>query len=470
MTPDLEGRFKEETRRWLLKRGNFQKHINYLTKTLLKGLSDLYDQDKLNEAIETFRSDPDEGVKLIYDCLKDALEEKYKREKEKGERILRAYRTGRLQIERTGDIVEVESETTKGKIYRVNLKDGSCTCPSSKTLSYAGLWCKHAMAAYLLYGNPEREKPTEKEELPSSPILVSELPRIEQDGGRFLVYGRSRLRIREEIPSSLIPEEVTFFLDGKAPEMVMYALEKGEPLLIIGESGTGKSKLIQALAWATNTPLLAPCGHSEVSVESLLGCFVARDGNTIWQNGAIPEAMRKGYWLLIEEVNAIDPGVLKVLNELLDTGRITITAGGRPRVVEATDDFRLICTSNPPQNPIYRGIEPLSFELYDRFPVVVRLDYLTPQAEMMAVERLSGFSDKDKLERMISFANRIREGMKNGEIFGTITTRSLIQWAKKIELFGLKDAARMTILNKLDPQSYQKALDLLEAYFEEARG
>ena len=271
MTPDLEGRFKEETRRWLLKRGNFQKHINYLTKTLLKGLSDLYDQDKLNEAIETFRSDPDEGVKLIYDCLKDALEEKYKRERAKGERILRAYRTGKLQIERTGDIVGVESETTKGKIYRVNLKDGSCTCPSSKTLSYAGLWCKHAMAAYLLYGGPEKgEEAVKVEELPHHPILVSELPRIEQDGGRFLVYGRSRLRIREEIPSSLIPEEVTFFLDGKAPEMVMYALEKGEPLLIIGESGTGKSKLIQALAWATNTPLLAPCGHSEVSVESLL--------------------------------------------------------------------------------------------------------------------------------------------------------------------------------------------------------
>jgi MoxR-like ATPase len=470
MWQDLENRFKEETRRWLSKGGNFQKHVNYLTKTLLKGLSHLYDQDGLGEALEAFKSDPDEGVKLIYDCLKDALREKYDREREKGERILQAYRTGTLRIERiSGDTVEVESETTRGKLYRVDLKDGSCTCPSSRTLSYAGVWCKHAMAAYLLYGKPKSRESVRKEESTSSPILVSELPQIKENGERFILYGRSRLRIRRRIPSSLIPDEVIFFLEDEAPEMVMYALEKGEPLLIIGESGTGKSKLIQALAWATNTPLLTPCGHSEVTVESLLGCFIARDGSTIWQNGALPEAMRRDYWLLLEEINAIDPGVLKVLNEPLDTGRITITIGGRPKVVRATEGFRLICTSNPPENPIYRGIEPLSFELYDRFPVVVRLDYLSPQAEMIAVERLSGFSDKDKLERMISFANKVREGMRNGEIFGTVTTRSLIEWAKKIELFGLKAAAHMTVLNKFDPQSYQKALDLLDAYFEEGK-
>jgi len=461
----LESRFKKNTKIWLKK--DFQKHVNYLEKVVLKGLDSIYEVDAFEQALEVFKDDEDTGVRQIYDCLKEALKAKHQKEIEKGKRILEAYRKGDVKIEKTDDtIVRVESETTPGKIYTVNLKDGSCDCRSAKTLSYAGLWCKHACAAYLLYGDsstsPQRDK-TEIDE--SQAVLVSELEIKHENGDSFITYGNQKLKIREKRPNSYIPEEVSFFLEGKAPEMVMYALENNQPLLLIGESGTGKSKIIQAFAHTTNTPLMTPCGHAEVTIESLLGCFIARDGSTIWKDGVIPTAMRNGYWLMIEEVNAIDPGVAKALNELLDNKKITLTIAGNPKVISANENFRIICSSNPPENPIYRGIEPMSFEFFDRFPVVVKMDYLSPKTEERAIERLTGFSDSGLFEKMVEFANRIREGMKNNELFATVTTRSLVQWAKLIPQFGLRTSAEIAVLNKFDPQSYTRAADLLNAYF-----
>ena len=72
-------------------------------------------------------------------------------------------------------------------------------------------------------------------------------------------------------------------------------LENDETLLLVGESGVGKSKLIYYLAQETNTPLLNACGHSEITVENLLGTMTVVNGNTVWRDGILPETMRNGY-------------------------------------------------------------------------------------------------------------------------------------------------------------------------------
>ena len=225
--------------------------------------------------------------------------------------------------------------------------------------------------------------------------------------------------------------------------------------------------MIHFLAQETYTPLIAPSAHADMTVENLLGSMTATNGNTVWKNGVIPEAMRKGYWLMIDELNSIDPGVLKVLNELLDTNKITITVAGEPRVVKAHKDFRLVCTMNPPDNPIYKGIETFSFEFMDRFDTVVYLDYLKPNIETQLIIDKTGFSDSDTVAKMIDFANRVRQGMRKGELFATVTTRGLLSWAKKIDVFDIRTAAEVSILRKMSTADRNKALDLYRAIFKD---
>lgn len=464
----IEKRFKQATKFWLSKKGNFDKHVDFLKKRILGRFSDSYDGAELAKALDAFKDDPDVGVDRIFDALKIALERKFEFEMQKGRRILDAHNNGNAQMKDLGNgQIEVPSENDHSKTYTVDLIKLTCGCQSAKTLSYAGLLCKHTIAAVEAFKHRYPVGLEAEEGKSPEDFRIEKSQDVKSDNDEYFVYGGQRLRKRKLTGNPLIPSGIYHVLEGGEPEMVIHALSEGEPLMLIGDSGVGKSKLIQYLAQETNTPLIAPCGHAEVTAESLLGCMTAVNGSTVWQDGVLPEAMRKGYWLMIEEINAIDPGVAKVLNELLDNRSITITIAGRPRAVKAVEDFRLICATNPPDNPIYKGIESMSFELMDRFDAVVWLDYLSSGKEAEVIAERSGYGDIEKIGKMVAFANHVREGMRKGEIFGTVTTRGLISWARKAKLFGARAAAEAAILRKLDSFSRRKALDLFEAYFKD---
>ena len=464
----IERRFKSETKFWLSKPGNFDKHVEFLTGRILGRFSDSYDSAELKEALDVFRSDPDAGVDRIFGVLEDALQRKFQFEMSKGERILNAHNDGSSEMRDMGNgRITVPSETDSGKTYTVDLTKLTCECRSAKTLGYAGLLCKHATAAVEAFKHKYPIGLESEEEESAGDFRIEKAQDVQADSDEYFIYGNQKLRKRELTGNPLIPSGIYHVLEGGEPEMVMHALTEAESLMLIGDSGVGKSRLIQFLAQETNTPLIAPCGHSEVTVESLLGCMTAVNGSTVWQDGVLPEAMKRGYWLMIEEINAIEPGIAKSLNELLDNRSVTITIAGRPRSVRAADDFRLICATNPPDNPIYKGIESMSFELMDRFDAVVWLDYLSPEKEAEVVKERSGYDDVARIQKMIEFANSVREGMRKGEIFGTVTTRGLISWGKKAKLFGVKVAAETAILRKMDSFSRRKALDLFEAYFKD---
>ena len=462
----IEKRFKRATRFWLSKSGNFHKHVDFLTSRVLGKFSDSYDSGELEEALDAFKNDPDTGVDRIFAVLKDALQQKFQFEMDKGKRILDAHNDGTAEMQDMGNgQITVPSENDSGKTYTVDLTKLTCECRSAKTLGYAGLLCKHATAAVEVFKHKYPIELDAEAEQKGDDFRIQKSVNIQTDNDEYFIYGNQKLRRRKISGNPLIPSGIYHVLEGGEPEMVMHALIEAESLMLIGDSGVGKSRLIQFLAQETQTPLMAPCGHSEVTVESLLGCMTAVNGSTVWQDGVLPESMKKGHWLMIEEINAMDPGVAKSLNELLDNRSVTITMAGRPRSVRATEDFRLICATNPPDNPIYKGIESMSFELMDRFDAVVWLDYLSPEKEAEVIKERSGYDDMAKIRKMIEFANAVREGMRKGEIFGTVTTRGLISWGKKVGLFGIKVAAETAILRKMDSFSRRKALDLFEAYF-----
>ena len=473
----IEKRFKRETKFWLSKSGNFDKHVDFLTSRILGKFSDSYDSAKLKEALDVFKSDPDAGFDRIFAVLEGTLQRKFQLEMDKGKRILKAHNDGISEMRDMGNgHITVPSENDSGKTYAVDLTKLQCECRSAKTLGYAGLLCKHATAAVEAFKHkypiePDAEAEKKGDDFRIQKSVDTQADDVEADdvkahSDEYFIYGGQKLRRRNISGNQLIPHGIYHVLEGGEPEMVMHALTEAESLMLIGDSGVGKSRLIQFLAQETRTPLMAPCGHSEVTVESLLGCMTAVNGSTVWQDGVLPQCMKKGYWLMLEEINSIDPGIAKVLNEILDNRSVTITIAGRPRSVKATDDFRIICATNPPDNPIYKGIESMSFELMDRFDAVVWLDYLSPEKEAEVVKERSGYDDVEKIQKMIEFANSVREGMRKNEIFATVTTRGLISWGKKAELFGVKAAAETAILRKMDSFSRRKALDLFEAYFD----
>ena len=443
---------------------DFEKHKNYLLNVAFARNSSLIPQQDFDDVISAYNTNPRKCAKDLFKVLSSTIEKTMKTIHGRGLSLKRKHDSGSLSVnDDGGEHIEVQSESSSTTTYVVNLIDLHCNCPYFKKVKFAGMLCKHIFFANEILGDKYRTSQPVSAPKPVSRTTPEKLDMVSTD--EHFSYGSQKLSKRDKRGNSLIPSEIIYILEGTEPEVVIYSIESGESLLLVGESGVGKSRMIQYLAQETNTPLLNACGHNEVTVENLLGSMTVINGNTVWKDGILPEAMKKGYWLLLDEINSIDPGVMKVINELLDSRKITITVSGEPRLVKAHKDFRFVCTMNPPDSPIYKGIETMSFEFMDRFDTVVYLDYLSQEMETSLIMELTGYSDSKVAANIVQFANTIRKAMREGEIFATVTTRSLISFCRKAQVFDIKTSAETSVLRKMSKADRDKASDIFNAIF-----
>lgn len=64
-------------------------------------------------------------------------------------------------------------------------------------------------------------------------------------------------------------------------------------------------------------------------------------------SGVLVEAMRKGHWIVLDELNLAPTDVLEALNRVLDDNR-ELFIPETQTIVKAHPGFRLFATQNPP--------------------------------------------------------------------------------------------------------------------------
>lgn len=128
-------------------------------------------------------------------------------------------------------------------------------------------------------------------------------------------------------------------------------------ILLIGAPGTGKS---------TAAMNVAGCKYRVTMTESttkddLLGYWELRDQRTVWVDGPVTLAMRKGAPILIDEINCYSPEASSLLYSIIDDApHVEIPSG----TVEAKDGYKMIMTAN-------EGLDTLPDAVRDRIEVVL---------------------------------------------------------------------------------------------------
>lgn len=165
-------------------------------------------------------------------------------------------------------------------------------------------------------------------------------------------------------------------------------------MLLQGEAGTGKNVVIDMLANLSNREVIqVACNENTVKEELTYGFdYDPVKGTVKWPSRLIEGLQTPGTIILFDEINALKPGVAKMMNSLFDYRRkLSFTEGGIPKEIIADPSVIFVGTMNP-QN--YAGVNRLSPEVKSRARVVDfdyppfeelgnRTHYKSDEAEML---------------------------------------------------------------------------------------
>src|SRR5262249_40890031 len=74
------------------------------------------------------------------------------------------------------------------------------------------------------------------------------------------------------------------------------------PIMLKGPTGCGKTRFVRYMAWRLRRPLVTVACHDDLSANDLTGRFLVRGGETVWQDGPLTLAARRGAICYLDEI------------------------------------------------------------------------------------------------------------------------------------------------------------------------
>ena len=213
------------------------------------------------------------------------------------------------------------------------------------------------------------------------------------------------------------------------------------PVLIEGPTSTGKTSSIEYLAKRTGHRFVRINNHEHTDIQEYLGTYVSDPitGKLIFQDGLLVRALRRGEWIVLDELNLAPTDVLEALNRLLDDNRELVIPETQ-EVVRPHSDFLLFATQNP--SGLYGGRKVLSRAFRNRF-LEVYFDDL-PQAELETILCQRCRIAPSYARRMVRVFQELTKRRQSTRVFeskhGFATLRDLFRWAGR-EAVGYQQLA-----------------------------
>lgn len=203
------------------------------------------------------------------------------------------------------------------------------------------------------------------------------------------------------------------------------------PVLIQGPTSAGKTSMIQYLAGKTGHEVVRINNHEHTDIQEYLGTYVTTsDGILEFQEGVLVEALRNGYWIILDELNLAPTDVLEALNRLLDDNRELLIPETQ-EVVKPHPNFMLFATQNPPG--LYAGRKILSRAFRNRF-LELHFDDI-PQDELELILRDRCLIAPSYAKKIVDVYKNLALQRQSSRVFeqknSFATLRDLFRWANR---------------------------------------
>jgi hypothetical protein len=205
------------------------------------------------------------------------------------------------------------------------------------------------------------------------------------------------------------------------------------PVYISGESGNGKTKMVYEVCAQSKKELIRANITESTDEDDLIGGYRLVNGETVWQDGPVVEAMKRGAALLLDEINLASPKIM-CLQPILEGNPIYIKKTNT--IVYPVHGFNIVATANTKgkssDDGRYIGSNTLNEALLDRFAINIEHEYPSRDVEIKILSNiLESFDSKSQenveyVTKLVDWAKTIRDTFEAGGIDEIITTRRLI--------------------------------------------
>ena len=240
--------------------------------------------------------------------------------------------------------------------------------------------------------------------------------------------------------------------------------KKFYPVFITGLSGNGKT-LAVTQACAESKREMIRCNITiETDEDDLLGGYRLKDGQTVWQNGPVIEAMERGATLLLDEIDLASNKIM-CLQPILEGSGVYVKKINK--FVKPKLGFNVIATANTKgqgsDDGKFIGTNVLNEAFLERFPVTFEQQYPSAKIEEKIVAQKlvsAGKKDEKFAHNLVTWADVIRKTYNDGGVDEIISTRRLVHIAEAYGIFRNKMKAIAVCTNRFDDDTKTSFVDL----------
>ena len=239
------------------------------------------------------------------------------------------------------------------------------------------------------------------------------------------------------------------------------------PIFVTGLSGNGKTMNVSQACAATNRECIRVNITIETDEDDLLGGYRLQDGQTVWQNGPVIEAMERGALLLLDEIDLASNKIM-CLQPILEGNGVFLKKINR--FVKPSKGFNVIATANTKGQGSdvgkFIGTNILNEAFLERFPITIEQAYPTNKIEtkillnVMSDKGLTKDVDSEFAKSLVTWADIIRKTYYEGGVDELISTRRLVHIVEAFSIFKNKMKAIEMCTNRFDLDTKTSFLDL----------
>ncbi|CAO3637326.1 unnamed protein product [Cunninghamella blakesleeana] len=257
--------------------------------------------------------------------------------------------------------------------------------------------------------------------------LITQIPRQPQDN--YIQFGYFWLEQGQFDPIEDTGYIMTPSVETKLYNLARVIMSRKFPVLIQGPTSAGKTSMIEYLAKKTGHRFVRINNHEHTDLQEYLGTYVSNnEGKLVFQEGVLVEALRNGYWIVLDELNLAPSDVLEALNRLLDDNRELLIPETQ-EIVKPHPHFMLFATQNPAG--LYGGRKALSRAFRNRF-LELHFDDI-PEDELETILSKRCRIAPSYCKKLVQVYKSLMERRQSTRIFeqrhGFITLRDLFRWA-----------------------------------------